>query len=152
MLGIIILLFMPILGYGLYHIHLSFEKEQNWIAQQHQLELETKTEKYLFLITDGDNWLKQNHWHNAIFQYKEAVKLFPSDSDAHYRLALAYTYRCQAEQLNCANAIAQIEELIISQPNNADLYALRASLHYTYGDTVLAAHDYGEHAKRIHGH
>ena len=35
---------------------------------------------YNYYINNGDKWLKQNNWHNAIYQYLQAEQVFPTDS------------------------------------------------------------------------
>ena len=57
--------------------------------------LAQKKDKYLFYLKDGDNWLQKKKFHNAIFQYRKATELVPSEYGAQYRLALAYSYQCQ---------------------------------------------------------
>ena len=56
-----------------------------------------KRSDYLFFIRDGDKYIEEEKWHNAIFQYTEALKLFPKEFDANYRLSLAYSYSCSYE-------------------------------------------------------
>ncbi len=85
-------------------------------------------DQYEFYISDGDEWLEKKHWHNAIFQYKKALELFPSSYDANYRLAVAYNYRCLASQSNCDESIARIAYLHQKYPQSEALYKLQQTV------------------------
>ena len=93
---------------------------------------ETKEDnKYLFFITDGDSWLSQRRWHNAIFQYKKALEIKPGNYDALYRLSMAYSFRCVATGVNCEEGKALVKRLQAYQPadpNIEDLWALLESV------------------------
>ncbi len=80
---------------------------------------------YQFFIEDGDRWLKEEHWHNAIFQYQEALKLFPNEYDANYRLTLAYSYQCAAQKQHCEDGIKLMHQLSIQNPKKKELMELR---------------------------
>lgn len=97
-----------------------------------------KEERYRFCIEDGDKWLKRNHWHNAIFQYEAALKLFPESWVAKNRLAVAYTYRCRAEKVDCQKAKEFIDIVLIRHPDNHKSYELLASYYFGIGDTTNA--------------
>lgn len=97
-----------------------------------------KEESYRFSIEDGDKWLRRNHWHNAIFQYKAALKLYPGSWVAKNRLAIAYTYRCRAEKLDCEKAKEFIDIVLIRHPDNHKSYELLASYYFGIGDTTNA--------------
>ena len=86
----------------------------------------TSLEKYHFFIEDGDRWLKEAHWHNAIFQYQEALKLFPNEYDVNYRLALVYSYQCAAEKQHCFEGINLMHQLSAQYPERIQLQELRA--------------------------
>lgn len=67
-----------------------------------QIEQETKkNNQYLFYIIDGDAWFGKRKWHNAVFQYKKALELYPKDYDAMLRLTIAYSYQCEEKDKNC---------------------------------------------------
>jgi len=82
-------------------------------------------DQYEFFISDGDQWLEKKHWHNAIFQYKKALELFPSSYDANYRLAIAYNYKCLASNSKCDDSIARIAFLHQKYPQDVALYKLQ---------------------------
>jgi len=111
------------------------------IPEKQEQEYKTK-KKYLFYINDGDEWLQLNNWHNAIYQFKMAIELYPTDYQARYRLALAYTYRCQDEKENCKEAHELMANLMTEHPEDVKLYRLRASYYYMTGDTARALADY----------
>ena len=91
-----------------------------------EVELVKKKEKYLFFISDGDKWISEENWSNAIFQYKEALKIFPTEFDANYRLALAYSYSCQNEQINCEIGEKLTDTLKKQFPNRYEILKLDA--------------------------
>lgn len=81
-------------------------------------------EEYLFFLNDGDKWLTKHHYHNAIFQYKKALELLPFEYAANYRLALAYTYRCQNKFTDCEEGKALVDKLKKQFPENGDIKEL----------------------------
>jgi tetratricopeptide (TPR) repeat protein len=92
---------LPILGFlgylVLHNFSFGFDTLQNYGTEQvkSKVSLVKKNKTYLFYLNDGDARLKKHQYHNAIFQYKKALEVFPSEFDAQYRLALAYSYQCQ---------------------------------------------------------
>lgn len=79
---------------------------------------------YSFFVNDGDRWLEQEHYHNAIFQYKKALELFPSN-DAQFRLARAYSYHCQYNDRDCEAGLALIQQLEENFPLSTELENLK---------------------------
>ena len=82
---------------------------------------EKADDKYIFYITEGDAWLQKWHYHNALFQYRKALELYPGNYDARYRIALAYSYQCQYEFKGCEEGKQMVEELKEEFPNRSDL-------------------------------
>lgn len=124
---ILLCLGLPLIAFTLYitfnNFHFGFPK----LEQVKEVDIEkAKQEKYLFYINDGDTWLKKEDWYNAIFQYKNALKLYPNDFDANYRLALSYSYRCQYEFEDCEIGKKLIDKLEKQFPNNEDIKAVKA--------------------------
>ncbi|MCB9186882.1 MAG: hypothetical protein H6601_09065 [Flavobacteriales bacterium] len=97
-----------------------------------------RRERVLYCIEDGDRWLRKNGWHNAIFQYEEALRLSPENTAVKKRLAMAYTYRCRATKVDCEKAKTSIEELIKSEPTNPKNYELLASYWFGVEDSLAA--------------
>ena len=95
-------------------------------------------ERFLYCIKDGDDWLRKNGWHNAVFQYEEALRLNPGNSAVKKRLAIAYTYHCRNTQGNCDKAKSAIEDLIKSEPSNAKHHELLASYYNGVKDSISA--------------
>lgn len=71
----------------------------------------TNIEKYNFLISSGDNSLRNKRYYNAIDEYKLALALFPKDSIATYRLLSAFDMRCQKYKIECDKVDILLEEL-----------------------------------------
>lgn len=88
-----------------------------------------KKSEYLFFVTKGDMYIEKEEWHNAIFHYTEALKLFPKEFSANYRLALAYTYSCSHEATNCEAAKYSIDKLFDKFPKNQKVHNLKEILH-----------------------
>lgn len=123
----IIAFIMMLITYFTYtQINASNEVMTKVNAAQHQIKLDN----YLFYINDGDDYLKKNQWHNAIFQYKKALEIFPNEYHIKYRLAYAYTYRCRNEQKDCDTGLAYINALMEVYPNNDDLIQLKSTLEF----------------------
>lgn len=74
--------------------------------------MQEKDDFHTFLISDGDDYMENGKWHNAIFQYKKALELFPNNYDAKYRLGYAYTYRCRNEGKECIKGTEYLDKLI----------------------------------------
>ena len=92
--------------------------------------LEKKQAAYLFFIEDGDNYIVEQHWNNAIFQYWRAIELFPTEFDARYRLVIAYGYKCQNTGKDCAAGKKLWEELLVGNPDKIALSALGPIFRY----------------------
>ncbi|MGB0918459.1 MAG: tetratricopeptide repeat protein [Flavobacteriales bacterium] len=140
---LIVLAFTPFIAIGGYFMIQSIQ-ESNLQAREFQIaRLEAqnliKRKKYADLVLDGDLWLRRNHWHNAIFQYKVALELFPQDYGINNRLAIAYTYRCRAEKQNCPEAKAFIDKIIKAHPDDPKNYELLASYYFGLEDSLKAS-------------
>ncbi len=118
-----------IIGFPIYH---DFKANKMAEETTDSIQLEKDKKEYLDLIADGDLWLSKKKWHNAIFQYKEALTLFPKEYDANYRLAMAYCYRCESEFEDCKKAKKLLEKLIRRYPNRLDLLKLKKILEFEY--------------------
>ncbi len=94
--------------------------------------LHIKMNNYLELIEDGDHWLTKRKWHNAIFQYKKALEIFPKEYDINYRLTYALCLRCEADFTYCKEAKDKLDELLLQYPNRNELLELRGILKYEY--------------------
>ena len=90
--------------------------------------LNTKMNNYLKLIEDGDEWLTQRRWHNAVFQYEKALEIFPKEYDINYRLTYALCLRCEADFTNCKEAKNKLDKLLLEFPNRSELLELRKIL------------------------
>lgn len=119
-----LMLTLPILIYGCYFLFHNYT-----IVPYTEKEIPDLTEKYYFFIEDGDRWLKNQKYHNAIFQYKMALSLFPSEFDAQYRLTLAYAYRCEYTFLDCDKGKTALMKLRKQYPNKSELIELKLILY-----------------------
>ena len=90
------------------------EQEQTFIAKEKVINYEENIEKYNYLISSGDDWLKQRKYHNAAFQYRLALELFPNDSIAVFRLTSAYDLNCEINQKNCGESDKLLENYVMN--------------------------------------
>ncbi|MBX2827696.1 MAG: tetratricopeptide repeat protein [Flavobacteriaceae bacterium] len=86
-------------------------------AQQKKL----KIDLFHFYLADGDSWLERGRYHNATFQYKKAIELYPNDYTGYYWLAVAYSYQCQNEQSGCITGKSLVRSMQIQFPNSEHL-------------------------------
>lgn len=109
--------------YGAFHL-LPSGKSAAEVAWQREND-QKRHDLYLYYLQDGDHWLSKRNWFNAVYQYKKAAEVYPGEFDALFRLAMAYTYQCEAEDENCEKAQALVERLIKVQPQNTKLLSLQ---------------------------
>lgn len=64
-------------------------------------DLSKKEELFLFFIEDGDYWYTESHFKNAVFQYQNALKLYPKNEAVLQRLQTTYDLACEREALFC---------------------------------------------------
>ncbi|PQJ76704.1 hypothetical protein [Polaribacter glomeratus] len=95
-----------------------------------KIELDNKIERSLLLIAKGDYWLKKRSWYNAIFEYKRAFELLPNDYTVYYRLAHAYSLRCENEFEDCKKGKKLLDKLINQFPEKSELLELEELLKY----------------------
>jgi hypothetical protein len=93
----------------------------NQVRLQKEAQLSKGHNKYLFYIADGDEWLNKGKWKNAIFQYKLALDMHPTNFDVRYRLALAYASACTKANSYCAEGELLVFKLLDEQPTNKEL-------------------------------
>lgn len=112
------LLFFAIIGLGvLMGVRYAQRNSQleELIHTKENLEYyEQNIEEYNYLISNGDDWMREKKYHNAAFQYEKALKIFPKDSVGIYRLISAYDLQCKFENKNCEKR----EELLNSLVEN----------------------------------
>lgn len=63
--------------------------------------LASSIKKYEFLINDGDQWLSRKHFKNAVFQYQEAIKIYPESKAVRMRLNKTFKAACIATGEYC---------------------------------------------------
>ncbi|MFY8187902.1 MAG: hypothetical protein ACOVLC_08075 [Flavobacterium sp.] len=111
----------------------SKEKNQKFQFLKDQKTFYKNEKEFLSLLKYGDDWFEKRHWHNAIFCYKKAVELFPSNFEGNYRLALAYSLQCEFDFKNCNEAKMFLDTLYAEFPNKKDeLASIKDRLSYEY--------------------
>ncbi|MBG43239.1 MAG: hypothetical protein CL530_04655 [Aequorivita sp.] len=118
---------IPLIVLGLYFSFHNFRFGFPTVKTAQEVSLENNNEEeYMFFLKDGDAWLQKRNYYNAVFQYKKAVALYPSDFEANYRLALGYSYQCQYDFENCDNGMKLILKLEKEFPDNKDIQNVKA--------------------------
>ncbi len=129
-IALILLITFPLSVLLIYYTFKDFEfgfpdiSSQTELAQK-ELTKQQKKDRFLFFLNDGDKWLTQKKYHNAIFQYKKALELYPSEYRAHYRLAVTYSYQCQYEFKGCEEGYALIKKLETQFPHATELESVK---------------------------
>lgn len=125
---IVACLALPLIFFGIYQVVDSFRFGTPTLEEKiAKANIEKKNEEqYMFFIEDGDTWLYKRNYYNAVFQYKKALELFPNDFEANYRLALAYSYRCQYNFEDCKNGMQLTKKLAKQFPNNQEIRKIKA--------------------------
>ena len=114
---------------------ITYNSIQNTIIAKEkakEIELAHKKERSLLLISKGDYWLKKRSWFNAIFEYKRAFELLPDDYSVNYRLAYAYSLRCENEFEDCKKGKKLLDKLINQFPEKPELLQLKELLKHEY--------------------
>ncbi len=110
------LLFFAVIGIGVLMGIQYFQKNseiEKIIGTKNDLEYYQKNiEEYNYLISSGDNWMREKNYHNATFQYEKALEIFPKDSIGVYRLISAYDLQCRTEQQNCEKREELLNSLV----------------------------------------
>lgn len=101
--------FMILAAWSFYSFYKAWNAPPPGISQEEILA--KKQKDYYYYIEDGDKWFGQRKWHNAAFQYRKAMLLFPQDYDANYRLALAYKASCKFDFEDCDKAEKVLQKL-----------------------------------------
>ena len=118
---------IPLIVLGLYFTFHNFRFGFPNVKTTQEISLENDDEeKYYFYLEDGDKWLQKRNYYNAVFQYKKAVALYPSDFEANYRLALGYSYQCQYDFENCDKGMQLILKLEKEFPDNKNIQDVKA--------------------------
>ena len=120
----ITIIFFSVLGFGVLKMIGAFDVDQTKIKNTDRLDLVINYEDYNFFIAEGDRWMRLKHWDNAIYQFKKAVELLPIDYDANFKLATAYSNKCQPNHEDCKVGIELTIQLLEIFPNDTGLINL----------------------------
>lgn len=107
-------------------LYLSFlNSKKDVLYEKSVIEIKAKEKTYKNYIQYGDTWLEDKKYNAAIYNYQKAVDLAPSDYHANYRLALAYSYICSKNKLQCNEGTLFIDKLIAEFGSNSELEYLK---------------------------
>ncbi len=116
---------IPIIMLGVYALNTEKKKKIEDSETAKEKYLIENLNEYTYLIEEGDKWIAKKNWNNAIYRYEQAVKLFPKNFEANYRLALAYSYSCTYNHKNCEIGSALTGKLLKFFPENQDVLKLQ---------------------------
>lgn len=132
-LGIFLTFALPLLLFAGYYsfknFSFGFDRLENTGPNQVNIaaqKVAASGDKYLYYLEDGDLWLQKKSYYNAIFQYKKAIELFPSEFAGQYRLAVAYSYQCQYDFEGCEEGMKIVKKLEKAYPNSEEVQTVKA--------------------------
>ncbi len=85
-------------------------------------------ERFTFFVQSGDEWMQNLQYGNAVFQYQNALELYPNRSEIKLKLAEAMTYQCYYDGRDCEKAKAYIHTLQLTIEDSALLDELKELL------------------------
>ncbi|MEM6725739.1 MAG: hypothetical protein AAF598_16990 [Bacteroidota bacterium] len=85
-----------------------------------------RLEKFHYYLQDGDEWYRGKLYHNAAFQYRRAVELFPENENALLKLTQASLFACQLEDRHCASIPDLLKDLAQLEIDPGQLMTLKA--------------------------
>ena len=91
------------------------ERRALYIEKQN---IEQAEERYLEYLVSGDNWIDDDKWDAAITLYQKALHIYPNSYDAKYRLALAYSYKCERMKFDCDLGKTLVSNLLLNNPTH----------------------------------
>ena len=80
---------------------------------------------YLYFIQDAENWKKKRKWHNAIFQYRKALEIYPNHLETQIKLANVLLFQCESEGTECFESYNFVQTLTNQYPDNPDVATLK---------------------------
>lgn len=115
---------------------LAFDGVANGLSEEQVRNHFAKKKRFAFFMNDGGRYLEQGHFHNAQFQFNEAMQLYPTNFDAQYRYCLAVNYWCMYEQTNCEEADQLLDEMLKKYPENKMVQNLADAQFKVLGDAA----------------
>jgi len=127
--SLLLLLILSISALFIVFYYVDFTNTQESQVQELNVDryLSEQINEYSYFLKDGDKWIEQRHWHNAIYRYGQVVELFPQEYEANYRLALAYSYDCKFENRNCIQGKKLTARLLKYHPDEINLIKLKVA-------------------------
>ncbi|MDY7395054.1 hypothetical protein UMM65_07360 [Aureibaculum sp. 2210JD6-5] len=116
---------LPIIVFILYSSNETRKDKTKSIENQKEMYLNEHFNEYSYFLEEGDKWIEKRHWNNAIYRYQQAVKLFPNEFEANYRLALAYSYNCKFEKKDCETGKKLTHRLLKNYSEDKGLQELK---------------------------
>ena len=78
-------------------------------------------------MAEGDNWMVENKWYNAIYEYDRGYSLILKNHPTISKVGLRLEYQEQFENLNNTDVLSRVTDLIIKYPHRIELYKFRAA-------------------------
>ncbi|WP_442902341.1 tetratricopeptide repeat protein [Flavobacterium sp.] len=116
-----LLISIPAIGFTYYLFGNNKSIVYNQPNEKRESFQDSISKKFIFYIEDGDEWLNQGKFENALFQYKKALELDTNNFSTHYRICLAYSYLYRYDNLFCQEGKTHLEETLQKFPNESKL-------------------------------
>jgi tetratricopeptide (TPR) repeat protein len=116
-----LLISIPAIGFTYYLFENNKSMVYNQPIEKRESFQDSISKKFNFYIEDGDEWLNQGKFENALFQYNKALELDTNNFSTHYRICLAYSYLCRYDNLFCQEGKTHLEETLQKFSNESKL-------------------------------
>ena len=125
-----------IVFYGLYslgELSRGIKADNTYVSPDNTKFEEEK--KFQFYINDGFQWLKKGEFHNAIFQFKLAVKSKPDNINAQLGLTQSFLGNCIITREDCNKAEEQFDLFIDKYSENDSVKIKLSNYLLSIGDS-----------------
>jgi len=122
---IVLIVMTPLILLGINASYNTSKEEIQHLETENENYLIEHINDYTYYLEEGDKWIEKKNWNNATYRYEQAVKLFPDEYEANYRLALSYCYSCSYKNKNCEKGRTLTNQLLKSYPEDSKLLELK---------------------------
>lgn len=112
---ILLLVFIKLAFFSSFNFSMTYKPKERTTTKK--LSTEEKAAKLIFSIEDGQKWLNENHFNNAIYQFKLAKEIDPNSYEAQVGLTESYLKKCKLLNEDCEEAKLELDNLTRNFPN-----------------------------------
>jgi hypothetical protein len=113
---ILLIAFLKLIFFSSFNFSATYKPKVRTTIKK-QLSLKEAEEKFMYYMEDGQKWLAEEHFNNAIFQFKLARDLNPNSYEAQYGLTESYIRKCETLNKDCKKANLELGTLRQNFPN-----------------------------------